>query len=128
MHSPTLVLAAVLSLTVQQLSAQSPQDRLWDAAVAGDTAAIRSAVAAGAKIDSLDRRVSVNGRYALNWAVWHAERSGTGRRGVATTPVVPERFTLRRCNVAWRWLSPRRVAAGPLSPQEAAWQHLPVAE
>ena len=68
MHSPTLVLAAVLSLTVQQLSAQSPQDRLWDAAVAGDTAAIRSAVAAGAKIDSLDRRVSVNGRYALNWA------------------------------------------------------------
>ena len=71
MHSPTLVLAAVLSLTVQQLSAQSPQDRLWDAAVAGDTAAIRSAVAAGAKIDSLDRRVSVNGRYALNGAAWH---------------------------------------------------------
>ena len=62
----TLILAAPLGL-----AAQSPQDRLWDGAVAGDTAAIRAAVTAGAKVDSLDRRVATNGRYALNWAAWN---------------------------------------------------------
>lgn len=48
--------------------AQTAQDRLWDAAIAGDTAAIRKAALDGAVIDSLDLRVSENGRRALNWA------------------------------------------------------------
>ena len=62
-------LAAVLLLgTALPAAAQSPQDRLWDASVAGDTAAIRAAVAAGARLDSLDTRRSRNGRHPLNWA------------------------------------------------------------
>jgi ankyrin repeat protein len=44
------------------------QARLWDAAIAGDTAAITKALADGARIDSLDVRRSLNGRRALNWA------------------------------------------------------------
>src|SRR5688500_4888417 len=47
------------------------QTRLGEGAITGDTAAIRKAVADGAKLDSLDFRVSRNGRYALNWAAWH---------------------------------------------------------
>ena len=61
---------AALSLAAP-LVAQPAQDRLWDAAIAGDTLAIRSAVAAGAVIDSLDTRRNPNGRRALNWAGWH---------------------------------------------------------
>ena len=69
----TVVLAAatLLVLTVSPLSAQSAQDRLWDAAIAGDTAAIRQAVLDGAATDSLDTRRNPNGRLALNWAAWH---------------------------------------------------------
>jgi ankyrin repeat protein len=44
------------------------QSRLWDGAIAGDTAAITRALADGARIDSLDVRRSRNGRRALNWA------------------------------------------------------------
>ncbi|HET9293692.1 MAG TPA: ankyrin repeat domain-containing protein [Gemmatimonadales bacterium] len=44
------------------------QSRLWDAAIAGDTAAITSALNDGARVDSLDLRQSRNGRRALNWA------------------------------------------------------------
>jgi ankyrin repeat protein len=50
---------------------QDPQVRLWDAAIAGDTSGVRAAFGAGAQIDSLDVRVSRNGRLALNWAAWH---------------------------------------------------------
>jgi ankyrin repeat protein len=50
------------------LPAQDSQAKLWDAAIAGDTAGIRSAIAAGAVIDSLDVRTSKNGRRPLNWA------------------------------------------------------------
>ena len=50
------------------LPAQDTQAKLWDAAIAGDTAGIRSAVADGAVVDSLDLRTSKNGRRALNWA------------------------------------------------------------
>lgn len=53
------------------LLGQDAQSRLWDAAIAGDTLAIRQAVADGAKIDSLDTRRNPNGRLALNWAAWH---------------------------------------------------------
>jgi ankyrin repeat protein len=66
---PTLVAGALLSGT--PLLAQDAQSRLWDAAIAGDTLAIRQAVADGAKIDSLDTRRNPNGRMALNWAAWH---------------------------------------------------------
>ena len=48
--------------------APAPQALLWDAAIAGDTGAIRRALATGAVIDSLDTRRSRNGRRALNWA------------------------------------------------------------
>jgi ankyrin repeat protein len=44
------------------------QARLWDGAIAGDTAGIAKALADGARIDSLDVRRNPNGRRALNWA------------------------------------------------------------
>jgi ankyrin repeat protein len=60
---PTLIMA--FAATVQ---AQDAQSQLWDAALTGDTALIRHAVTAGARLDSLDTRRSANGRLALNWA------------------------------------------------------------
>jgi ankyrin repeat protein len=65
------ILAAAVLLADSPLVAQDAQSRLWDAAIAGDTLSIRQAVAAGAKIDSLDIRRNPNGRRALNWAAWH---------------------------------------------------------
>jgi ankyrin repeat protein len=62
-----VVLAAAL-LAAPSLQAQDAQSRLWDAAISGDTVTIGQALAAGARIDSLDTRRSVNGRRALNWA------------------------------------------------------------
>jgi ankyrin repeat protein len=53
-----------------QTSVPSPQEQLWDAARAGDTLALGKALAAGARIDSLDLRRNPNGRRALNWAAW----------------------------------------------------------
>lgn len=53
------------------LAAQDAQSRLWDAAIAGDTLAIRQALADGADVDALDTRANPNGRRALNWAAWH---------------------------------------------------------
>jgi ankyrin repeat protein len=64
-----MLVSSLLGCAAGNLAAQDPQSRLWDAAMAGDTAAIRQALSAGAKIDSLDVRRSANGRYALNWAV-----------------------------------------------------------
>ena len=64
-------LAAVVLLADSPLAAQDAQSRLWDAAIAGDTLAIRQAVVDGARIDSLDARRNPNGRLALNWAAWH---------------------------------------------------------
>jgi ankyrin repeat protein len=60
-----------LALLPKPLAAQNtddPQVRLWEAAIAGDTAGIRAAVNAGADVDSLDTRTARNGRRALNWA------------------------------------------------------------
>ena len=65
-----LPLSILFSVATSRVSAQDAQARLWDAAMAGDTAAIRKAVKEGAKVDSLDTRRSANGRYALNWAAW----------------------------------------------------------
>jgi ankyrin repeat protein len=64
-------IAASLLLAGSPLLAQDAQSRLWDAAIAGDTLAIRQAVVDGAKIDSLDARRNPNGRLALNWAAWY---------------------------------------------------------
>jgi ankyrin repeat protein len=71
-----LILLSVLFFgATHRASAQDAQSRLWDAAMSGDTAAIRKAVSEGAKVDSLDTRRSQSGRYALNWAAWfnHAD-------------------------------------------------------
>jgi ankyrin repeat protein len=64
---PTLATPA----QAQQSGLASAQERLWDAAQAGDTAALAGALADGAVIDSLDTRRSANGRRALNWAAWY---------------------------------------------------------
>lgn len=68
----TSALATALLLLAPAVAAQpvelSPQTRLWDAAIAGDTTAIVQALADGADVDSLDTRRSRNGRRALNWA------------------------------------------------------------
>ena len=67
--SRTILAAALLVFgAVTQLPAQDIQAQLWDASIAGDTAGIRRAVAAGAVVDSLDLRTSKNGRRPLNWA------------------------------------------------------------
>ena len=65
-----VTLAAAL-LAGSPVAAQDAQSRLWDAAIAGDTLALRQAVVDGAKIDSLDARRNPNGRLALNWAAWY---------------------------------------------------------
>jgi ankyrin repeat protein len=64
----TLLSAAFVALLAAPLAAQDAQSRLWDAAMSGDTLAIRQALADGARIDSLDTRRNPNGRRALNWA------------------------------------------------------------
>jgi ankyrin repeat protein len=73
MRARTVLFAGFLAalLPVSAAHAQDPQSRLWDAAIAGDTAAIGQALAAGASIDSLDTRLNPNGRRALNWAAYH---------------------------------------------------------
>jgi uncharacterized protein len=48
--------------------AQDSQARLWDAALAGDTVAIKQALKDGANVHAIDTRRSMNGRRALNWA------------------------------------------------------------
>jgi len=69
---PVLIVTfAAALLAGSPLAAQDAQSRLWDAAIAGDTLALRQAVVDGAKIDSLDARRNPNGRLALNWAAWY---------------------------------------------------------
>lgn len=63
-----VVFAAALLAAPSPLRAQDAQSRLWDAAISGDTVTIGQALDAGAQIDSLDTRRSVNGRRSLNWA------------------------------------------------------------
>ena len=62
-----LLIVLALALTTPGI-AQTPQTRLWDAAIAGDTVALAAALKDGAQIEGLDRRTSQNGRRALNWA------------------------------------------------------------
>jgi ankyrin repeat protein len=66
-----LLAGLVTGLVVATASAQDPQSRLWDAAMAGDTVGIVQALDAGARVDSLDVRSNPNGRRALNWAAYN---------------------------------------------------------
>jgi len=68
-----LLLAGILvAVAGDRAAAQvTPQTRLRDAAIAGDTTAIAAALDAGADVDSLDTRLARNGRRALNWAALH---------------------------------------------------------
>jgi ankyrin repeat protein len=68
-RSVLFVLAIVCTHATPSV-AQNAQSALWEAAIAGDTSAIRKAVTEGARVDSLDTRTSRNGRHALNWAAW----------------------------------------------------------
>jgi len=66
-----LLLAAVITTAAQAqspLPLQTPQTRFWNAAIAGDTAALAAALKDGANIDSLDVRTARKGRRPLNWA------------------------------------------------------------
>src|SRR5258706_10032792 len=61
--------ALILTLVVATpCHSQTPQPRLGDAAIPGDTSALAAALKDGAQIEGLDRRTSQNGRRALNWA------------------------------------------------------------
>lgn len=53
---------------VEAAARPEPQQALWAGALRGDTAMIARALAAGARIDSLDTRTSASGRRALNYA------------------------------------------------------------
>lgn len=61
----TVLLTLVLA---KPCLSQTPQTRLWDGAISGDTAVLAAALNDGARIDSLDQRRSQNGRRALNYA------------------------------------------------------------
>jgi ankyrin repeat protein len=66
------LVAFVLALFLAPAYAQeTPQTRLWDAAIAGDTTALAQALDDDADVDSLDTRTNRNGRRALNWAAWY---------------------------------------------------------
>jgi ankyrin repeat protein len=65
------IVTILLLFTSADLVGQSAQDRLWDASMSGDVAAIQQAVADGAALDKIDFRTSRNGRLALNWAAWY---------------------------------------------------------
>ena len=65
------IMAVLLLFSSTNLVAQSAQDRLWDASMSGDVAAIEQAVSDGAALDNVDFRTSRNGRLALNWAAWY---------------------------------------------------------
>lgn len=67
-----LVTAGALAFAfAAPLRAQDAQSRLWDSAISGDTVSLLQALAAGAKVDSLDLRRNPNGRRALNWAAFN---------------------------------------------------------
>lgn len=67
-----LVTAGAMALAfAAPLRAQDAQSRLWDSAISGDTVSLLQALAAGAKVDSLDLRRNPNGRRALNWAAFN---------------------------------------------------------
>jgi ankyrin repeat protein len=66
-----VVLIVAVLAAAAPLPAQDAQSRLWDSAISGDTVSLLQALAAGAKVDSLDLRSNPNGRRALNWAAWN---------------------------------------------------------
>jgi CubicO group peptidase (beta-lactamase class C family) len=67
-HDPDAIAAAVARAMLQQTAGEGAQADLWDAAVAGDTAAADTALQAGADVNALDTRSARSGRRPLNWA------------------------------------------------------------
>jgi ankyrin repeat protein len=66
------ILAIGLAITpASSALAQSAQERLWDASMAGDTLGVAQALADSADVNVLDTRTNPNGRRALNWAAWY---------------------------------------------------------
>lgn len=62
-------LTVVLALaSARPAISQTPQTRLWDGAISGDTALLAAALKDGAQIEALDQRKTPNGRRALSWA------------------------------------------------------------
>lgn len=70
-HRSVIATVVVLAASAGSAAAQTPQERLWDSAMQGDTVAMAKALADGAVVDSLDIRRNANGRRALNWAAWY---------------------------------------------------------
>ncbi len=66
-----LAVSALVPPQIVSGQTTSPQAKLWDAAIAGDTVQMAAALGEGARIDSLDTRRNPNGRRALNWAAWY---------------------------------------------------------
>ena len=93
MRTPLALIVAGTLLSGAPLLAQDAQSRLWDAAIAGDTLAIRQAVADGAKVDSLDVRRNPNGRLALNWAAWYDRVSAVRTLLALGAPIEAENRT-----------------------------------
>ena len=75
------------------LVAQDAQSRLWDAAIAGDTAALRKAMADGAKIYTLHPFTNPNGRYALNWATLNNQVDAVKLLLELKAPIEAENYT-----------------------------------
>ena len=69
----------------------TPQHRLWAGATLGDTVAIAQALAGGARIDSLDTRLTSSGRRALNYAA-------LGNRGPAVRMLIARGASLNLAN------------------------------
>ncbi|MEO8480492.1 MAG: ankyrin repeat domain-containing protein, partial [Gemmatimonadota bacterium] len=65
----SLLLTLALGLMAGGLGAQTPQARLWDAAIAGDTAAIAVLLELGAPIDAVN--------YTGFTALHHAAENGS---------------------------------------------------
>jgi ankyrin repeat protein len=66
-----LVISVLIPVQDAASQTPTPQTRLWDGAIAGDTVPMAAALREGARIDSLDTRRNPNGRRALNWAAWY---------------------------------------------------------
>ena len=69
----------------------TPQQRLWAGATLGDTVAIVQALEGGARIDSLDTRLTSSGRRALNYAA-------SNNRGAAVRLLIARGASLNLAN------------------------------
>lgn len=68
---PPLLATVLGAAAVSSARAQTAEERLWDASIAGDTLGVVQALADSADVNALDTRANPNGRRALNWAAWY---------------------------------------------------------